>query len=49
MWYSDKEFTIWRQNSGTSAKVSVSPAVTQGKFILDRHLLPITKRQEAQT
>ncbi|GGG57355.1 hypothetical protein GCM10011403_13250 [Pseudohongiella nitratireducens] len=49
MWYSDPEFIFWRQNSGTTAKVSASPAVTQGKFILDLYRIQIATRQEAQT
>lgn len=49
MWYSDKEFTFWRQNSGAMAKVSTTPAVTQGKFISDPYYVQVVKRQEAQT
>lgn len=49
MWYSDPEFTFWRQNSVTTAKVSASPAVTQGKFILDLYGVQIATKQEAQT
>lgn len=49
MWYSDPEFTIWRQNSGTRTKVIADLAVTSGKFILDLYGLQIATRQEALT
>jgi len=49
MWYSDPEFTIWRQNSGTKTKVSADLAVTTGKFILDLYPVQVATRQEALT
>jgi len=49
MWYSDPEFTIWRQNSGTKTKVSADLAVTPGKFILDLYDVQVATRQETLT